>query len=398
MTATVTSETTAATCTVAGSTVYTATVTFGEETYTDTKTVTIAALGHNWDYDNGTWSWADDYSAATGTIYCRNDASHTRTYTATVTSVTTPATAENDGLIVYTATVGSYSDTKTVILPALGWRMGHSLSLEGDIGVNFYYNLTDAEAENATVTFTFNGETTTQSLEKTDDGYRATFLVAAKEMAERITAVLTVGDEVKDTHAYRVRTYAMYIVNHPEEFSEELQTLAAAMLNYGARAQVYFNYDVSNLANADLADQTIADISTLSAPAFSATSLNNAVASYGIEYIGTTLVLESNTILRVYFNVTNATAFANPPSATIGGQAATWGSNADGVYIELADIAAQDIGNTVTITIGSYSYQYSAYNYINLVLGLDDEALLKETVTALYHYNQAAAAYFNSVA
>ncbi|MCD8099064.1 MAG: hypothetical protein LUE06_00590, partial [Oscillospiraceae bacterium] len=43
---TVTSETTAATCTEAGETVYTATCTFNSKTYTNTKTVTIEATGH----------------------------------------------------------------------------------------------------------------------------------------------------------------------------------------------------------------------------------------------------------------------------------------------------------------------------------------------------------------
>ena len=49
--ATVTSETTDATCTKDGQTVYTATVTFGETTYTDTKTVSIPTTGHTW----GVW-------------------------------------------------------------------------------------------------------------------------------------------------------------------------------------------------------------------------------------------------------------------------------------------------------------------------------------------------------
>lgn len=49
--ATVTSETTDATCTKDGQTVCTATVTFGETTYTDTKTVSIPTTGHTW----GVW-------------------------------------------------------------------------------------------------------------------------------------------------------------------------------------------------------------------------------------------------------------------------------------------------------------------------------------------------------
>ena len=47
--ATVSSQTTAATCETAGKTVYTATATFEGKTYTDTKEVAIPTTGHDWD-------------------------------------------------------------------------------------------------------------------------------------------------------------------------------------------------------------------------------------------------------------------------------------------------------------------------------------------------------------
>ena len=55
-TCTVTNQTTAATCTADGQIVYTASVTFGGETYTDTQTVTLPALGHNYSEPKFTWS------------------------------------------------------------------------------------------------------------------------------------------------------------------------------------------------------------------------------------------------------------------------------------------------------------------------------------------------------
>lgn len=66
--ATVTPQTTPATCTEDGETQYTATVIFDGQTYTDTKTVTINALGHNW----GEWTVA---TAAT----CTEAGEETRT-------------------------------------------------------------------------------------------------------------------------------------------------------------------------------------------------------------------------------------------------------------------------------------------------------------------------------
>ena len=86
---------------------------------TESDTVAIDGLGHNW--GTPTWSWtgsdADGYTAATATFVCTRDSSHTETVTATVTS------AENNACqMVYTATAtfegNTYTDTKTVAIPA----------------------------------------------------------------------------------------------------------------------------------------------------------------------------------------------------------------------------------------------------------------------------------------
>lgn len=75
---------------------------------------------HKW--NEPVWNWTDDYSSATATFICGNDASHTETVDAVITSETTDATATADGKTVYTATVkwdgNSYRDTKIVIIPA----------------------------------------------------------------------------------------------------------------------------------------------------------------------------------------------------------------------------------------------------------------------------------------
>ena len=61
---------------------------------------TIAALGHDWDYESASWTWSDDYSSATATLSCANDSSHTTEVAATVS-----ATSNADGSTTYTATI-----------------------------------------------------------------------------------------------------------------------------------------------------------------------------------------------------------------------------------------------------------------------------------------------------
>ena len=123
--ATVTSTTTVPTCTTDGQTVYTATVTFGGEDHTDTKTVTIPANGHK--YGAPVWAWAADNSTATAKFTC-SACDDVQTVNATATPTTTEPTCTADGKTVYSATVTfnhtEYTGTKTVTLPATGHDYG----------------------------------------------------------------------------------------------------------------------------------------------------------------------------------------------------------------------------------------------------------------------------------
>ena len=124
--AAVTSVTTPATCEAAGKIVYTAKVTFEGKEYTDTRETAIAATGHDW--GEPVWSWSDDFTSATATFTCENDATHTKVENAAVTSETTPATCEAAGKIVYTAKVifegKEYTDTRETTIEATGHDWG----------------------------------------------------------------------------------------------------------------------------------------------------------------------------------------------------------------------------------------------------------------------------------
>ena len=124
--AAVTSKTTDATCTKAGKTVNTATVEFEGKTYTDSKETEIKAIGHK--YGTPVFTWSDDYSTAEATFTCENDKTHVKKVDAKIISETVDATCETAGKITYTASVEfngkTYTDTKTVEIPAIGHKYG----------------------------------------------------------------------------------------------------------------------------------------------------------------------------------------------------------------------------------------------------------------------------------
>ena len=122
----ITSERTEPSCEQDGSIVYTASVTASGSTYTDSRTETLPALGH--EYRLSDWNWSG-YSAATAVFTCTHDASHRQSAAATITSVRTEPTAQTDGKVEYTATASfegrTYTNTKTEVLRidrSPGWQ------------------------------------------------------------------------------------------------------------------------------------------------------------------------------------------------------------------------------------------------------------------------------------
>ena len=78
--------------------------------------IIVPALGHSFDYSNGTWSWANDYSSADYTSLCINDNKHKDVLHATITRVVVKdATDLETGLIRYTAEVIALGITYTSI-------------------------------------------------------------------------------------------------------------------------------------------------------------------------------------------------------------------------------------------------------------------------------------------
>ncbi len=127
-TANATPETTDATCTEAGKTVYTATFQNTEVAglfQTQTKEVEIPALGHAW--GEVTYTWNADYTQCTAERICANDSTHKETETVRSTVVIVDPTPEEKGSKTYTAEfVNEAFETQTHVeeIPATGYTYG----------------------------------------------------------------------------------------------------------------------------------------------------------------------------------------------------------------------------------------------------------------------------------
>lgn len=304
---------------------------------------------------------------------------------------------------------GGYED-------GIGARLaGNSLSLNGNIGVNFYMELDDGVLADsgAYLLFTYANGTTKKVLVQearvdTQTAAGKTYYVfpcevAAKEMTDTILAQMHLSDgRTGKRYAYTVKQYADYLLEHTEEQPayEKAAPLVRAMLNYGAYAQLNFQHSQTTLANANFSESE-KSVEQVTAQTLEAYRNQTVQQSDFVKLEGASLSLDSQTTLRLYFSCQGDAAIEDLRFFW-GEQALTPQKSGNFYCVELSDIAAKNLGTayTVRVTCGeaSLDVQYSAMAYGYHVLQRDVSATrtqaLKDTIAAMYLYYQAAKDYF----
>ena len=265
---------------------------------------------------------------------------------------------------------------------------GHTLSLEGTIGVNFYMQLSEAviNAPGAYMNFTLDGKEYLQVPVKEaiiDDEtgcYVFKCGVPVKDMDTEIKAQIILSEEQKGSvYTYKVKDYAGDILGDEETYSEETRNLVKAMSDFGDFATAYF------------ADETIGETSE-EMLAVTAATLKDYQATLPVNkddiYYGSSLLLKSETVLRHYFT--------KPVEVEAEGYDVVQKGNL--YYIEHTGIPAHKLGENITITIttteGDMPITYSPLSYAYLALSREDvDDNLTSLMRAMYLYYQAAQAY-----
>ncbi|MBQ8967735.1 hypothetical protein [Ruminococcus sp.] len=273
--------------------------------------------------------------------------------------------------------------------------MGYSLSLEGDIGVNFYMELDDSVAanENAYMQFTLpNGDKpkvlVSEAAQKTVGGktyYVFKCNVAAKDMASDITAQMIDGDKAGTKYTYSVKDYADYLLLHTDddEAYEKAAPLVKAMLNYGAYSQSYFD------EGTPFADSYKAAVDDVSVPVDFKYN-DNAKLPEGVTFEGATLSLKSETTLSLYFK-----GLPENTTFTCNGKTVETSKSGNYVVARIRGLKASELENDFTVKFGESSVTYNAMTYCyNVLNGGSGDENLQNVCKALYKYAQAAKAYF----
>jgi hypothetical protein len=343
--------------------------------------------------------------------------------------------------VVYCTVCGEELSRETNVIPALMYNItSPTLSLKGEIAINFYFTADEALLTREDVYFVFTDNTgrelsrvaMTKTVYKETDGKR---YVAVSFVASEMTTVVC-GQVVdadgnvyarpngKKTFEYSIVQYAETILSECDEgetCDHNLCNLLKAMLEYGAYAKLHFsglNPETDMDAINELTLAADVDRSGDNSKLFvngnehiKAEQLTKAYvdnsAALGVKTA--TLVLEARTTIRIYFKVTEGTDISNYTFMVDGSVVAVEAK--DGFYcVDIDNIASRDLNHAYNVTVTNnddandyLSITYSALDYIYSVhkdcvngTGKYEGAYIHELVNALYHYEEAAKAYFEN--
>jgi len=293
---------------------------------------------------------------------------------------------------------------------------GSNLTLNGNIGLNLFFDI-DEEVrteiladETALIRFNLPDGSVREvpAKEGVEDTttvvgttlYKYPCELTAKQMTDRVKVQVVVAGEVIAEYEYSVADYAAVIIANAEgKYSDKAIALVKAMLNYGAYAQKNFGYNAENLANAQLAENE-KSLSSVTVDTFESSKASGMIVDGLGTFAGSSLVLKSETTLKVYFEPAAGVA-PEDLTFTVDGEAVTAETSGKYLVISITDIKAQELDKVFAVKVsdgnseGTFNACVFAYCYSVLsdTTGRFSEEL-KDVVKALYLYNVAADAYF----
>ena len=282
---------------------------------------------------------------------------------------------------------------------------GYSLSLTGNIGVNFYMELSDkiiADKDaymqftlpNGTVTkvLVSDAQTNTEIKEGTTY-YRFPCEVASYEMTQDIKAQMFDGNgNCGKEYTYTVRDYAQYIIENGSLYVEAI-SFVVTMLDYGACSQKYFKVAVDDLANKVLNPSN--DISGMDSDYMDDFAAKKAEDDVLGQFAGFSMVLKSETTLNIFYEPKEGIDVSKL-TFSVDGKEITPVKRGQYYILSLENIRANELENSKTFTVtdgtntlsGDYCAMMYCYQVLHAAEGTyeDDLVTLVKAFSA-YAYN-----------
>lgn len=290
-----------------------------------------------------------------------------------------------------------------------------SLSLSDNIGFNIYMQISDdVLSDDGALMIITNSDGNV--IKKPISSYETTTyqdksvkkivsMVPAAKMSGKLSFKILKSDGTESsTYICSVMDYANEMIKKADTDAEckKALPLVKAMLNYGAYSQIYFGEDKTNLVNAILKDDNTATIKSEDIIKSITYSEQGLFSNKDLEYMGSSLICESDISLKLYFNnknkLTEKQIKGRYDISTLDKNKHDYDTGVDGsiFWIKIKGIKPAELGNVYGVNLvsddGSVIVETSPYVYVKKALESGDSRL-QNLCKAMWAYGQAAREY-----
>lgn len=288
----------------------------------------------------------------------------------------------------------------------------YSISMKGNVALNLYLEIEKEVFEDVQASIVFTREDQSEErvlvrdLSSIQHGDKTLYKVEVPMLAKQMNDLVSSKAYYKDSktgeqkelvfQSVKIQDYAKDVLSASDDaFKKGTKEAVIAMLNYGAKAQVYFNYKKDQLVN-DFLDVSLKE-NVVKEEDFDAYKPSYDGDLEGLNYAGSSVLIQSDNTIHHYFKITN-NAKIDDFTFSINQQEVKPKVNGDYYYISLDNINAKDLGVMNTVVIRNALNQevkldYSVLSYGYLVFQGQQPVALQELVKSLYSYHMAAKFY-----
>ena len=367
-------------------------------------TANVTLSNNNYIYDGK--EKKPDVTVKYGYATLQQGTDYTVEYSNNVKAGTATVTIKGTGI--YSGTVSKNFEIKEALYTVYGYQV----VINGNFDLKYYIDLSKEAANDTDAYIEFKVGDRVQKVKQreTSNGhYVYTCEVPVAQIGDKVTATLHYKDKSYALTQYSVKDYLNTIVQNKDKKEEygKAADIASAILNYGARAQLYFGYKTDSLVYSALPDAEIKKVDSILAQDIKKAITNKEsgnLENNDFKYYGDSLVCKSDTGMKLYFENKNSLSLKEIEkkydiSVKDCKKQVSKSINGNMICITINDLNATELDDNFVVQItnkqnSSQSMSVSTSPYIYIKKSMDSgNAKLINLSKAMYWYSQKAMEY-----
>lgn len=367
-------------------------------------TANVTLSNNNYIYDGK--EKKPDVTVKYGYATLQQGTDYTVEYSNNVKAGTATVTIKGTGI--YSGTVSKNFEIKEALYTVYGYQV----AINGNFDLKYYIDLSKEAANDTDAYIEFKVGDRIQKVKQreiSNGHYVYTCEVPVAQIGDKVTATLYYKDKSYALTKYSVKDYLNAIVQNKDKKEEygKAADIASAILNYGARAQLYFGYKTDSLVNSALPDAEIKKVDSILVQDIKKAITNKesgVLENNDFKYYGASLVCKSDTGMKLYFENKNSLSLKEIEkkydiSVKDCKKQVSKSINGNMICITINDLNATELDDNFVVQItnkqnSGQSMSVSTSPYIYIKKSMDSgNAKLINLSKAMYWYSQKAMEY-----